>query len=53
MLEEFAGIIAGEIGKGEDSLLISQILEAHRSKKYEEVNKALVLISHAIRNQNY
>jgi predicted nucleotidyltransferase len=50
MLEEFAKIIEEEIGKGEDSLLINQILETHRSKKYEEVNQALGLIVHEIRN---
>jgi len=50
ILNEFARIIEGEIGKEEDSLLINQILETHRSKKYEDVMQALSLISYEIRN---
>jgi ATP/maltotriose-dependent transcriptional regulator MalT len=41
LLSEFAKIIESEIVKEEGSLLINQILEAHLSKKYEEVYDAL------------
>ena len=49
LLHELARIVDIEIGKVEDSLLISQILETHRSKKFEEVQRALDLLGHEIK----
>ena len=45
MMRKFVSVIDGEISKAEGSLLINQILETHRAKKYEEVYKALSLIT--------
>lgn len=49
LLHELARIVDEEIGKAEDSLLISQILETHRSKKYEQVHRALKLLRYEIK----
>jgi len=48
LIHELARIVDQEIGKAEDSLLIRQILETHRSKKFEEVHRALDLLGHEI-----
>lgn len=43
LILELTSIVDKEIGKAEDSLLINQMLETHRSKKYEEIFKAMAL----------
>lgn len=50
MQDEFAGMLEQELDKAEGSLLINQILETHRTIKYEEARKALSLISREMRN---
>ncbi|MBS1662577.1 MAG: nucleotidyl transferase AbiEii/AbiGii toxin family protein [Bacteroidetes bacterium] len=49
LLQELVTIFNREIDKAEDSVLISQILETHRSKKYEEIHRALDLLTQEIR----
>ena len=47
--EETHRILADELAKREESMLIRQILESHRLKRYAEVRAALVLLESALR----
>ena len=49
VLVEVSGIIESEIIKAEHSLLINQMLETHRSKKYEEIYEALISIRNELK----
>jgi len=49
LLNELARIVAEETDRAEDSLLIGQILETHRSMKYEEVHRALDMLGQEIK----
>lgn len=50
LLEEIRIILADELAKLEESMLIRQILESQRLKRYSEVRSALVLLENALRN---
>lgn len=47
--EEIRRILADELDRREDSMLIRQILEIHRSKRYAEFRAALELLESALR----
>lgn len=49
LLRELTTIIKEQTDKAEDSLLVGQILETHHTKKYEEVLRALQLLTHEIK----
>jgi predicted nucleotidyltransferase len=49
LLQELTRIIDDEIDKAQDSLLIGQILETHRSKKYDELYRSLKLFAREIK----
>lgn len=46
--EEIRGILVDELFKREESILISQILETHRLRRYDEVRAALALLASAL-----
>jgi hypothetical protein len=47
--EETRSILTDELAKNEESMLIRQILEFHRLKRYAEVRAALALLESALR----